>query len=136
MTTVSPETSKLRVKRVKNNPFIVTLKIGFSLNDEERKRAAEAMRNATVYHRMEVVVPRRHLTRITKEMSPEEKQAARDEADASNAARLEDVRVFFAGFLPADIALLLAQKMKSNVEGFVVRITPNDENFTMIVDHS
>lgn len=131
MSVTSPETT---VSKAKKNSFRSSLVKGFTLSNDQLNRGVEAMRGASVYTRLEVIIPARKKMPNTKDMSPEEKRATRAEVNASDAARIEDVRAFLAGFLPPDIALMLSGHLKPNVEGLVALTAPGDEHFTLIVE--
>lgn len=105
--TLAPET---RVA----NAFELSLKLGFSLNGDEVERVTEVMRNASVYDHMEVQIPPR--------------------LSATERARM--VEDFLGRFLPSKTASLLASRLRSNVEGFVVLHCPRDRYFTLLVEHS
>ncbi len=118
------------------NTFKRSLSIGFRLSGTELESVVEEMRAASVYDRKEVVISARKLTPKTKDMSPEEKQAVRDEVDAINADRLVKVRNFLEYFLSSKTAALLTSRIKSNVEGLVVFRCSTDEFYTLLVDHN
>ena len=117
------------------NTFKRSLSIGFRLSSTELESVVEEMRAAAVYTRKEVVITARKMTPKTKDKSPEEKKAIRDEVDAINAARLEKVRNFLEEFLSPKTAALLTSRIKSNVEGLVVFRCPSDEFYSLLVDH-
>jgi hypothetical protein len=127
--TIAPET------RVTNS-FMLSLNLGFRLNEEEVERVAEVMRSASVYTHMEVIIPPKMNTPSTKGFSLEEKRRVRTEVDTFNAERVQKVEEFFGKFLPDTTASLLASRLKGNVEGLVVLHCPRDRHFTLLVEHS
>lgn len=118
------------------NSFMLSLSVGFRLNEAETESVAGAMRSASVYNHMEVVIPPKMNTPSTKGFSLEEKRRVRAEVDAFNAKRVQSVEEFFLKFLPATTASLLAFRLKGNVEGLVVLHCPRDRHFTLLVEHS
>ena len=110
--------------------------IAFQLSPAEIEAIVAECHEALITHRDEIVIKPKRITPSTKGMSFEEKQSIRAEVDAENTVRAQRVYSFFRSFLSEESSQLLAGRLKSTVEGFVVRHCPGDAYFTLIVDHS